>query len=187
MKKFIYVLSMVAVILLVFGACMSGPEEKPPTDIPKFYLNPPESDDALYGVGSARMSKLDSSRKMAIARAREDIAFQVSTTVKAAITDYAQEAGAEDNNQVLNFVETISRQLTETRLAGTKISDVYVSKDGTVFALVEYPLGDFISNVETEFTRNEDAAFSEFKAAEALKQLEWELENNPPQSKPVTH
>jgi len=69
---------------------------------------------------------------------------------------------------------------------GTKIADVYVSKDGTVFALVEYPLGDFLFDAETEFVRNEDAAFAEFKANEALKQLEWELENNPPHSEPVT-
>ena len=187
MKKSVLILLSIVISLAFISACMTGPEEKPPTDIPRFYLNPPASDDALYGVGSAKMSKLDSSRKMALARAREDIAFQVSTTVKAAITDYAQEAGADNNNQVLSFVETVTRQITETRLVGTKISDVYVSKDGTVFALVEYPLGDFLLDAEEEFERNEDAAFAEFKAAEALKKLEWELENNPPHSAPVTN
>ena len=186
MKKIVLGAGIMAVFLFVLMACASGPGEKPPSDIPRFYLNPPQADDAIYGVGSAKMSKLDTSRKMAVARAREDIAFQVSATIKSVITDYAQEAGVDDNNQVIAFVETISKQITNTKLSGARTEDVYVAKDGTVFALVIYPINEFIMDAESEFVRNEDAAFAEFKAQEAAKRLEYELENNPPTSKPVT-
>jgi len=186
MKKTVLVIGIISVVFLGFLSCAGGPEVKPPSDVPKFYLNPPQADDAIYGVGSARMSKLDTSRKMAVARAREDIAFQVDATIKSAITDYAQEAGVDNNNQVISFVETISKQITNTRLSGAKTEDVYVAKDGTVFALVVYPLGEFLVDVEKEFSRNEDAAFAEFKADEAAKRLEYELKNNPPSSTPVT-
>jgi len=186
MKKTIILLSVISILLAGLLSCAGTPEEKLPSDVPKFYLNPPQADDAIYGVGSARMSKLDTSRKMAVARAREDIAFQVNAVIKAAITDYAQEAGVDGGNQVISFVETISKQITNTRLKGAKTEDVYVSKDGTVFALVVYPVGEFLGDAENEFVRNEDAAFAEFKAAEAAKRLEYELNNNPPTSNPVT-
>lgn len=191
MKRFTLVL-LVVLAVLAFGltSCMStgstseggAPAAEVPSDVPDFYLNPPMADDAIYGVGSAKMSKMDTSRKMAIARAREDIAFQMNASIKAAITDYAQEAGVDGGNQVISFVETISKQVTQTTLNGAKTEQVYAGKDGTIYALVSYPLNAFKEEVSKEFVRNEDAAFAEFKAAQALEKLESELSSNPPKS-----
>ncbi|RKX79916.1 MAG: hypothetical protein DRP87_01230 [Spirochaetes bacterium] len=187
-KKLIVLIPIVIATVIVITACASGrgaagkssvPKK---ADIPEWYLNPPQADDAFYGVGSARMSKLDTSRKMAIARAREDIAFQMNASIKAAITDYAQEAGVDDNNQVISFVETVSRQITDTTLKGAKTEKVELSSDGTVYALVSYPMNSFLEETEKEFVRNEDAAFAEFKAQQALERLNAELENNPPKA-----
>lgn len=176
---------LLAIIIVLFAiGCATGNSafQAPASDIPSWYLNPPQADDAIYGVGSGRMSKLDTSRTMAISRARNDIAFQVSATVKAAIYDYAQEAGVDNNNQVINFTETVSKQITETTLNGTKTEKVEVGKDGTVYALVSYPVNAFTDMAKEAFMRNEDAAFAEFKAGEALKKLDSELKNNPPQA-----
>lgn len=186
-------LVMIAVLAFGFVSCMSQPAAEtsegsqaaasaPPADVPDFYLNPPMADDAIYGVGSAKMAKMDTSRKMAVARAREDIAFQMNASIKAAITDYAQEAGVDGNNQVISFVETISKQVTQTTLNGAKTEQVFAGKDGTIYALVSYPLNAFKDEVKKEFVRNEDAAFAEFKADQALQKLESELSSNPPQS-----
>lgn len=186
MKRNYLILSALFVVLaLGLTACGSTPSTPPaakPSDVPAFYLNPPQADDALYGVGSAKMSKLDTSRKMAISRAREDIAFQMSASIKAAITDYAQESGADGNNQVLSFVETVSKQITETTLSGAKVEQVVSGQDGTIYALVSYPLNAFKEQAVKEFTRNEDAAFAEFKASQALDKLDSELKNNPPKA-----
>jgi len=38
---------------------------------------------------------------------------------------------------------------------------------------------------EKAFQRNEDAAFAEFKADQALAKLDYQLENNPTVSEPV--
>ncbi|TFG64528.1 MAG: hypothetical protein E4H36_02730 [Spirochaetales bacterium] len=186
-------LVMLAVVAFGFVSCVSQPAgstsegsstaaSAPPSDMPDFYLNPPLADDAIYGVGSAKMAKLDTSRKMAVARAREDIAFQMNASIKAAITDYAQEAGVDGNNQVISFVETISKQVTQTTLNGAKTEQVAAGKDGTVYALVSYPLNAFKDEVKKEFVRNEDAAFAEFKADQAMQKLDAELSNNPPKS-----
>ncbi len=180
----------------VITACGSSPApallaapsphpQKQNTDVPQFFLLPPVAEDAFYGVGSAKMSSIDMSKTMSISRARDDIARQVNLQVKNAITDYAQEAGA-NSSQTIKFVETVSRQIAEAKLQGAKPKEMYVSKDGTIYALVEYQISNFKSDADEIFKRNEEAAFSEFKAAQALEKLDMELKNNPTKSVPVT-
>ena len=174
--KYIGLVLLTALLLL---SCAST--DKVDVDqIPDFYLNPPSAEDAIYGVGDAQMSSLSTSRTMALSRARDDIARQVEVMVKNAITDYAQEAGEGDNKQTIEFVETVSRQIVEVTLQGLKTKEVSVAEDGTVYALVEYSMNSFKEEAANTFERNEAAAFAEFKATEALKFLDAELENNPP-------
>jgi hypothetical protein len=175
------VVLVVAVLLVVSCAGGRGRGESPAeaAGAPDWYLNPPLADDAIYGVGAANMTQLDRSRKMAVSRAREDIAFQMNATVEAAIIDYAQEAGVDDNNQVVSFVENISRQITQTTLRGARTDQVTQGTDGTVYALVSYPKDGFIDAAGEAFSRNEDAAFAEFKAEQALEYLDSRTKENP--------
>lgn len=172
--KYLILFIVSAVVLL---SCASGP--RIPRDIPDFYLNPPVADESIFGVGDAKMSSLSMSRTMALSRARDDIARQVEVLVKNAITDYAQAAGAGRTAQTLNFAESVSRQIVEITLQGLRTVEVAAGKDGTIYALVEYPAESFFKESENVFIRNEEAAFAEFKADQALQQLNKELQNNP--------
>ena len=165
----------------LFISCAS-PGKPPVSEIPDFYLNPPAAEEAIYGVGDANMSSLSMSRTMALSRARDDIARQVEVLVTSAITDYAQQAGAGRTEQTINFAETVSRQLVEVTLQGLRTVEVATGRDGTVYALMEYSVSNFKTEAESAFVRNEDAAFAEFKAAQALERLNYELKNNPPQA-----
>ncbi len=172
MTKKILVLLTIALIVFAAG-CGSSPAPAPEpapepapqpqsmADVPQFFLMPPTAEDALYGVGVAKMSSLDMSRTMSISRARDDIARQVNLQVKNAITDYAQEAGA-DASQALKFVETVSRQIADAKLQGAKPKEMYAAKDGTIYALVEYRISNLKEDAADVFKRNEEAAFSEF-------------------------
>jgi|GEM_PF-558162 len=196
MKKALAVAITVALVLVVLAGCSSPPPPQPAPqpepqpqeqpqqqmDLPDFYLNPPVADDAIYGVGSAKMSSLDTSRRMAVSRAREDIAFQMNAQIQAAVVDYFQEAGVDDNTQVVSFVENISRQVTETTLSGARTEEVYAANDGSVYALVSYPLNGFMEAAEEAFQRNEDAAFAEFKADQALEYLDSVTADSPSQA-----
>ncbi len=193
MKKAIMLVSAVLLVLVILAGCASPPPPQPAPpaapeqpaqqlDLPPFFLNPPIADDAIFGVGTASMSSLDTSRRMAVSRAREDIAFQMNAQIQAAVVDYFQEAGVDDNSQVINFVESISRQVTETTLSGARTEEVYAANDGAVYALVSYPLNGFLEAAEEAFARNEDAAFAEFQAAQALEYLDSVTENNPSQA-----
>jgi hypothetical protein len=175
----------VLVLTLFMGlvACGSDPGPGPATsDIPDWFLMPPVAEDAIYGLGSAKMHDVAKSREAAIARARSDIAFQVNVRVEAMIIDYYQEAGVDDNRQAIQFYETVSKQITAIDLSGAVTKAVEIGDDGTVYAMVEYPMGAMMDEVGQVFQRNEDAAFAEFKADQALERLEYEMDSNPPQS-----
>lgn len=185
-KRCIYGVLIIASVLVFLASCLSQDKGKNKTidvestkDVPEFFLNPPKSESKIYGVGTAKMARLDLSRKMAVSRARDDIAFQVRTQVESSVIDYAQESGAEENSQLLSFVETVSRQIANTTLQGTQLEEVGTSEGGTVYILVSFPRSHVLKSASQIFSRNEDAAFAEFKAKEALKKLDAKLGNNP--------
>lgn len=148
-------------------------------DVPSFFLNPPISKDVFYGVGTAKMKKLNAAKKAATARARDDIAFQISAQIQSSISDYYQESGAEEDSQAISFYESVSRQITDTVLQGTTPEKFESGKDGTIYALVSYPKENLLKEAEKAFVRNEDAAFAEFKAQEALKRLDAQISDKP--------
>ena len=176
-----------AVIVLV--SCKSPPaatvDPASISDLPDFYLNPPIADDALYGVGSGRASTLELARERANAAALRDIARQVETTVESALIEYTQEAGVDGNVQVVEFVEQISRQITDTVLRGAVPQERAVDSEGRMYELVVYGKDTLLEAAQEAFQRNEDAAFAQFQAQQALEFLDSQLENNPPQSQPV--
>jgi len=182
-------ISVVAVLLaaLFFTACASkeepvqnGPPER--KDIPDFFLNPPTPEDQFVGLGMAKLKDDSLSRDTALARARADIAKQVSVTVQSMLTDYAQEAGADNDTQTITFIEKITKEVANIQLNGAVTKKQYAAKDGTWYVMVYFPKDALLKDVNEVFTRNEDAAFAEFKAQQALERLNSELENNPPKS-----
>ncbi len=195
MKKAAIIL-MILVVGLFVASCASKPEPAPApsngaedTDsgLPDFVLNPPMATDAIYGVGYAKQSTMPMSIKVAETNARADIANQIETTIQAAVTSYAQEAGVDDNTQTIKFAETITRQITDTTLSGAIVKSRVPMKDGGVWVLMVYSkdaLKQSFEETAKQFERNEDAAFAEFKADQALQKLDYQLNNNPTQSTP---
>jgi hypothetical protein len=181
--KKLFVVIAVLSIPTFFVSCPSTREAaRAAKDLPEWYLNPRVAEDAIYGVGSAKMSTLDMSRTVAVSRARDDVARQVTVAVQNAIIDYAQEAGADGEAQTIQFTETISKQIANVSLKGCRTEEIIQGKDGTVFALVAYPIDQLNEESYSKFQRNEAAAWAEFKAREAERWLNDELEKNPPQS-----
>jgi hypothetical protein len=189
--KVIKVFLILVVVALIFAGCASAPEEEPvkePSELPDFVLNPPIATDAIYGVGYGKQSNAALSLKVAETNARVDIANQVETTVQAAVTSYAQEAGEGDNTQVIQFAESIARQITDFKLKGAVTVRREQVADGGWWVMIMYPKDAFKDDfdaVANDFIRNEAAAFAEFKADQALQALDHQLENNPTVSTPT--
>jgi hypothetical protein len=189
MKKLSIALLVIMVAIFAMS-CASAPAqvvEPKKSGLPDFVLNPPMATDAIYGVGFAKQSTMALSIKVAETNARADIASQIETTIQEAITAYAQEAGVDENTQLISFVETITRQITDTTLSGATPKSRVPMDDGGVWILMVYSknaLIDSFEEVAAGFERNEDAAFAEFKAAQALEKLDYQLANNPTVSTP---
>ncbi len=188
MKK--NLLSGLAVLLILVGACSSTPEEvksdvERRRDFPTWFLVPPSSDDMIYGLGMAKMSSDTLSRDTAIARARRDVATQVSTRVQTVMADYAQEAGVDGDRQSISFIETVSKQVADVQLRNAITKEVYPATDGTWYAMVAYSRSEFQDTVAQIFQRNESAAFAEFKADEAMRMLEGSVNQSPMRSNPT--
>lgn len=166
-------------LLAALASCMTTSSGLDSRNVPSFYLNPPTSKDMLYGVGHAKMATLDLSRSTALARARNDIAAQVSVHVKNALTDYAQQAGEGDKQQTVQYVENVSHQVADVTLSGCRTDKIEVGRDGSVYALVSYDVQRVLDAARSQFMRNESAAFAEFKADEALRRLNAEIQNSP--------
>jgi len=178
---------LILVTMLGFLGCATKDNKAPAgpvksTDYPDFFLNPPAPEDQFVGLGMAKLQDENLSRTTALARARADIATQVSVSVETMLTDYAQESGADNNVQTLSFVERISKEVASIELKESVTKSNYPAKDGTWFVMVYYPKSALLETVGGIFARNEDAAFAEFKAQQALDRLNAEVENNPPVS-----
>lgn len=192
MKKSVLFLVVIVAAALLFS-CASAPKEpEQQSNLPDFVINPPLAEDAIYGVGFGDQSTPSLSIKVAEANARADISNQLEAQIKSAVTSYTQEAGVDDETQVVNFAEQVTRQVTDMTLKGARTKQRAIMDDGSVWVLMEYSKNTFLQAFEEaaeetaeEFKRKESAAFANFKADQALKQLEHETENNPTRSEPV--
>ncbi|MDR2159725.1 MAG: LPP20 family lipoprotein [Treponema sp.] len=184
MRKCVLVLFALLLAFAVIG-CKSAPEPAPASaavanpNLPDFVLNPPVQEDAIFGIGSAKLSNLNQSMSMAEARARQSLAFQLNANVKAMITDYARDAGTADSTTALQLSEQIGRQLTQTTLAGAMPVKREQTPDGTWWVLVSYSksaVTKATSDAMKGIVDNEAARYAEFKAMDALKLMDAQLD-----------
>lgn len=160
-------------------ACTTVAGARSSAHLPEWYLDPPHADDVLYGVGAAQMSRPDVSIRMARNQAREDIAFQMNAQIQSVIVDYFQETGIGTETQQIQFMEAISRQVTEATLEYVTYVTTDVRRNGTVYALVSVPVQTFRTHSSHAFQRSAGTALAEFNAVRALEMLDTQLTDNP--------
>ncbi|MDR2634115.1 MAG: LPP20 family lipoprotein [Treponema sp.] len=161
--------------LTVAGCASSPPQGRAQADLPDFVMNPPVQEDAIFGIGSAKLSTVNQSITMAESRARQSLAFQLNANVQAMITDYARSAGTENSQASLEFSEIVGRQLTQTTLSGAIPVKREQAKDGTFWVLISYSKAD-AARAAANIIENEASKYAEFKAMEALKLMDQQLE-----------
>ena len=172
--------SFLLVVLLVFMATACG---TPPAGPGTTALNTPEwindlpPEDALWGIGIAKQSSDAMSMTTAEARGRVAIARQLDTKVKAMFTDYNLDAGNVGNLANATMQEDVSRQVTNTNLSGARPVKRWKAADGTWWYLMEFKKSDAKNSVAS-ILGNQEAAFAQFKAQQALDILDAQLAGN---------
>jgi len=177
MKK---VIIPIMVGLLLIGCASTNrsgsTEESAMKDVPDWFLNPPKAEGVYYGVGSAKKQNPSLAKNAATARARNEIARAVEAKVSTMLKDFMQESGVGDNAQALEFTEMVTKQVSSVALKGSTIKNTYLTKDGTIYVLVEYPLNALRQATLNE-AQKQEALYNEFKAKQGFNALEKAIEN----------
>lgn len=148
------------------------------SSIPDWYLNPPMSDNVFYGVGDANRAQMALSKKVATARARDEVANAIEVKVSTMLKDFMQSSGIGEDASALEFNESVSKHVAQVSMKGCVVSKTHVAKDGTMYVLVEYSAGtarDEAINKAKEEIKKREALYNEFKARQGFEALEKEL------------
>jgi hypothetical protein len=179
MKKALITVLVSVLAITAFGCRSDGQERLADNpDIPSFVANPPTSDDFIYGTGSAKMNNPSQSMQAADARARTELAARLSVQVQAMIVDYNRTAGTENDQASLSFYESVSRQLTNATLTGAEPIQREQTRDGSYWTLMRMSKADAArqaADAINDVYENEASRYAEFKAMDALKMMEDQL------------
>lgn len=113
-----------------------------------------DDDDArICGVGSvAGTRNISLARTAAIGRARTEIARSLQVKVQSMLKDYSattsggENFGGEANDE--QYIEDVSKQITQLTLSGTTLQDTWVGPDGTLYTLVSLDVENFSNSLD---------------------------------------
>ena len=203
MKKFAIVWSFALLVLVLFmvGCKTSAPTPEPTpayADDPRSRLigaegvprpewmngidNSRAEGDYIYVVGNGRAGQLAVQRGIARSDAQAKIAQWMNAVVADTIRNYLQESGTIGNTQVLVFFEQATLTRSQANLRGFSEVTYWIDNNNIFHALYSYPRNnlrtDFASDVSDyqEFQRNDAAAYAEFRAQEAFRLLEAQMD-----------
>ena len=169
--KTIIVLLITAAVIILAGGILFGlfagkgrtapeqaiagtvPERKVAETVPSFVSdalkNAPQ--DALVGIGTAKMSTMQMSMTVATTRARATIARQLNTMVLHMVRHYTA-AGDTDPSVAISFQERIIVTISTAELTGTKVIETDFDEEGNCWAVVmieKYPAYNTILQAQT--------------------------------------
>jgi hypothetical protein len=176
-------------VALMAAGCKSAPAGVDDPAMPPWINDRPPAGE-LWGVGVANNAQMQMRMTMADSRARQDLARQLQTLAQGMVVDYARDAGGIDNTVVLLFQETVSRQIVDAKLVGAVQDVMWNTPDRkTLWIRLKMSKEDAARNAEDQILKaveSEAARYAEFKAMEALKLMDQQLEKNHPAPLPVT-
>jgi len=147
-----------------------------PNDLPDWYINTPEEDDTfIYAVGMGESRKMDIAIDKAKQSGTVELSQRISASVQSQVKNFTQEAGMDENTQVMDFYQSTSKTVTDNTLNGVSVLKRYPYKKsgGTWIAYVQLGLRkDAVNTQVVSAIQNEEALYSEFKASQAFKELE---------------
>ncbi|MDR2491013.1 MAG: hypothetical protein LBD20_06385 [Spirochaetaceae bacterium] len=145
-KKLIFLLTAGLTLCIAAGCASKKPAQgsaaalahrKVPNGFPDFVKaaikNQPE--DAVIGIGVAKLGSLNQSMIVSATRARADISRQMNTLVKDMVTDY-QASSELDTSSALSYQENVTVALSKSKLAGAAVVDQNEDSQGRVWTIV---------------------------------------------------
>jgi len=180
----------VAATAVVFAGCAKKEPEQPPkvqnaalqqefANAPSWVLNP-QSAGTLVAVGSAKIGPagMQFAREEALAAARDELARQMSVRVKNMTKRFMQVTGVGDAQTVDRVSATVSKQVANQVLSGSRQKDMWISPSGELYILVEldpaFAKQTVANAIRTSMTK--EALWQQFQAKKAFDELQAEIE-----------
>lgn len=177
MRKIYVLLS--AVALIGVAGCSGAPTKEKVADC-VFPSNPSEAAPDWVCTGSAEgaevsavgsekivSGEVDFAQTMAVASARVKMAGQMKTHVAAMIKKYMETTGAGSGATVDKVNTSVTKQITDETLVGSKMIKSRTSSDGTVYVLVgisEAAVQKMTADAVKTSMGNDQALWQQFKA-----------------------
>lgn len=154
----------------------SGNKEKAPA----WVCDAPVAGVAVGAVGSAPKSAagLDFMKQMAATSARVQLAQNLRVQVQNMIRQYAETTGAGRAETVDLVNASVTKQITNETLAGTKIVRSATAPDGTVYVLVgldETAARQLTETAVKTSMNNDQAAWQQFRSEKGQNELAAEI------------
>lgn len=189
MRRFTYML-LSAAMLAVFAGCSSAPAKLEPVaectfpnsdkQAPIWVCDGPIEGMAVGAVGSA--AKSDSGiafmKQMAATDARVQLAQSMRVQVQNMIKQYVETTGAASKETVDRVNTSVTKQITNESLVGTKIFRSITGPDGTLYVLVgldEASVQKLTESAVKTSMGNDRAAWQQFRAQKGQDELAAEI------------
>jgi hypothetical protein len=177
MKRLTVFLLLIPMALMLMNCAGEKPAAKK-LDVPDWYLNPPQAEDAIYQAGDAVKVSMALAKEAADARARDAIARTIELKVSTMLKDFMQQSGAGQDAEAIEFTSVVSKQVANNVLRGCKIVKREMKVEGNqyhAYSLAEYNLNSLINETLNE-ARKQKALYNEAKANLGFEELEKEIQ-----------
>lgn len=187
MNKAAYLVAGVAMTAVLAGC--GGKKEQvadcvfpddPGTAAPGWVCDEPVEGVEVSAVGSADKSRAghDFMKQMAATSARVQLAQRMKVTVQNMIKQYVETTGAADDETVDKALTSVTKQITNETLVGTRIYKTRTSPNGTLYVLLGMDADSVANAAENAIKtsmKNERALWQQFKAQKGQDELAAEI------------
>ena len=188
-KLFFAVIGSVSVLTL--SACGGGVKEEmhacvfpdtPSAPAPAWICDEPVEGIVVSAVGTAAKSNAGHSfmKNMAATDARVQLAQSLKVHVQNMVKQYAETTGAADSETVDRVNTSVTKQITDETLVGTRVVKTMVSPNGMLYALVgidSAAAAQATADAVRTSMKNENALWQQFKAKVAQDELAEAIAN----------
>jgi hypothetical protein len=188
MNKAAYLVAGVAMSALLAGCGDNVKEDvadcvfpdAPGTEAPGWVCDEPVEGVEVSAVGSAQKSGAGHSfmKQMAATDARVQLAQRMQVHVKNMIKQYVETTGAADAETVDRAMTSVTKQITNESLVGTKIFKTRTSPTGSLYVLLGMDpngVADAAEKAVKTSMKNERALWQQFKAQKGQDELAAEI------------
>jgi len=147
-------------------------------DAPKWFLDPPQDDEYISGVGTATSRDMQLAKDKATESARFDVAKAIETKYEAISKRFQEEVGTSVDAQYLDQFTQATKATVSQVLTGVKVDKVSLGEESGVFrayALVKLPLGA-ASEALMKRIKEQDELYTRYRSTEVFGELEKEAQ-----------